>query len=472
MGRLFYQRGSLIAGVVLLLVVVAWCGYRAHYLSVEQKAVKQDYSFVNNISFGVLSVDKWRDLIVDAVRQRIENFSLTKPEQDTLHKEVEHILNGLIDKADSMMNAPQRSLKGKLRKLAYRTFVSTKSLHQQVPGFATKIMDQALRPASKKRLAYVAKSKLEQMGEDTYDSSREAEETRLDSIFRKYSVRDLGSFNRKALQTVNTLRPREYVYAFGMIAGILVLLGIWYFLRKSRRLHVTLYILSISMALIVLLVGLTTTMIEIDLRMKSLNFELLGETISFQNQVLYFQSKSIVDVVELLLRVGRYDSFLVGALILCFSIFFPITKLLSTGIYLLGNRSWSKNKFIYFFAFKSGKWSMADVMVVAILMAYIGFNGIVEDSLSSLNYRSNTFTSITSSDTSLQPGYIIFVTFVLFGLVLSQILQWITREPKPRPAGATPSPGTRVGSTRLTRADKDTRRKHDRSADDDLHRRL
>ncbi|HEV9037461.1 MAG TPA: paraquat-inducible protein A [Puia sp.] len=449
MGRLFFQRGSLVVGISLLVAAVAWCGYQAHHLSGEQKAIKQDYSIVNNVSYGVLDVGKWRDLIVDAVRQRIEDFRLTKPEQDSLHKEIEHILNGLIDKADSMMNAPQKSLKGKLRKLAYRTFVNTKSLHQQVPAFATRIMNQALRPSSKKRLAYVAKSKLEQMGEDTYDSSREAEGIRLDSIYRKYGVTDLQTFNTKAQKVVETLQPRTYLYAFAMIAGVLVLLGLWYLLRKSRQLHVSLYILSIAMALVLLLVGLTTTMIEIDLRMKSLDFQLLGETISFQNQVLYFQSKSIADVVMLLLRHGKYDSILVGALILCFSIFFPVTKLLATGIYLLGKRSWSKNKFIYFFAFKSGKWSMADVMVVAILMAYIGFNGIIEDSLHSLNYRSNSFTSITSSDTSLQPGYIIFVAFVLYGLVLSQILQWITREPLPRPAGTAGSQRPhRVSSSR------------------------
>lgn len=434
---------------MLLVAVVAWCGYRAHRLSVEQRALKQDYSFVNNISFGVLSVNKWRDLIVDAVRQRIEDFKLTKPEQDSLHKEIEHILNGLIDKADSMMNAPQKSLKGKLRKLAYRTFVNTKSLHQQVPGFSDRILAEALRPGSKKRLAYVAKSKLEQLGEDTYDSSRDAETSKLDSIYRKYGVFDLETFNRKAEKVVQTLQPRTYEFAFAMVGGILVLLGLWYFFRKSRELHISLYILSIVMALVILLVGLTTTMIEIDLRMKSLNFQLLGETISFQNQVLYFQSKSIVDVVLLLFHNGKYDSILVAALILCFSIFFPITKLLCTGIYLLGKRSWSKNKFIYFFAFKSGKWSMADVMVVAILMAYIGFNGIVEDSLSSLNYQSNTFTSITSSDTSLQPGYIIFVAFVLYGLVLSQILQWITREPRTRTADNAGSRRTRrVSSAR------------------------
>ena len=32
---------------------------------------------------------------------------------------------------------------------------------------------------------------------------------------------------------------------------------------------------------------------------------------------------------------------------------------------------------VRFFVLKSGKWSMADVMVVAIFMAYIGFNGII-----------------------------------------------------------------------------------------------
>ncbi|HVS96091.1 MAG TPA: paraquat-inducible protein A [Puia sp.] len=435
MSKLFYQRGSLIAGVTLLVLVVAWCGYRARGLSVERKAIKQDYSIVNNVSFGLLSVNKWRDLLVDAVRQRIEKFSLTAAERDSLHTEIENILNGLINKADSMINAPQKTVKGKLRKFAFRTFVNTRSLHRQVPAFASQIMDEALRRRNMHRLAYVAKSKLEQMGEDTYDSSRAADEIRLDSIYRKYGVPDMENFNRKTLPALQRLEPQQYAYAFAMIGGVLLLLVLWYFLRNARQLYVSLYILSIGMALVLLLVGLTTTMIEIDLRIKSLNFELLGETISFQNQVIYFQSKSIVDVVALLLRTGKFDSILVGALILCFSIFFPITKLLSTGVYLLGKRTWSKSKFVYFFAFKSGKWSMADVMVVAILMAYIGFNGIIENSLSSLDYRSSSFSSITSSNTSLQPGYIIFVAFVLFGLVLSQILQWITREPRRKNRG-------------------------------------
>lgn len=99
---------------------------------------------------------------------------------------------------------------------------------------------------------------------------------------------------------------------------------------------------------------------------------------------------------------------IVGILLLCFSILFPIFKLTSASIYLI-DKPWAKNKFIHYFAFKSGKWSMADVMVVGIMMTYIGFNGILESQLAVLNIHNESLVSITTNNTSLQPGYIIFV---------------------------------------------------------------
>jgi hypothetical protein len=177
-------------------------------------------------------------------------------------------------------------------------------------------------------------------------------------------------------------------------------------------------------------------MIDIDARINSLDFQLLGETISFKNQVIFFQSKSILDVVRILIATGKYDSIFVGVLILVFSILFPIAKLTSTGACLLSQRKWAKNKVIHYFAFQSGKWSMADVTVVAIFMAYIGFNGILQSQMGYLNIRSESFTSIATNQTSLRPGYIIFVAFVVFGLALSQILKMII-EKKPK-ATATP----------------------------------
>jgi hypothetical protein len=53
----------LVAVVGILLLVEAWCGYQVHGLSEKRKEYKMDYAFVNNVSFGLLSVDVWRDQV-------------------------------------------------------------------------------------------------------------------------------------------------------------------------------------------------------------------------------------------------------------------------------------------------------------------------------------------------------------------------------------------------------------------------
>ena len=78
---------------------------------------------------------------------------------------------------------------------------------------------------------------------------------------------------------------------------------------------------------------------------------------------------------------------------------------------------------------RSGKWSMADVYVIAIFMAYIGFQGILEHQMSPLNMETDSLVSISTNKTSLQPGFIIFIGFVLFSLFLSTILKKMTAVP-------------------------------------------
>ena len=49
--------------------------------------------------------------------------------------------------------------------------------------------------------------------------------------------------------------------------------------------------------------------------------------------------------------------------------------------YFYNYRGARENPVIRFFVLKLGKWSMADVMVVAIFMAYVGFNGMIASQL-------------------------------------------------------------------------------------------
>lgn len=101
-------------------------------------------------------------------------------------------------------------------------------------------------------------------------------------------------------------------------------------------------------------------------------------------------------------------------------------KIVSTGIHLLSKRKFAENKIIKYFTFQSGKWSMADVTVIAILVTFVGLNSILESQLVNLNIHSGFLTTIITNNTALQPGYIIFAGFVLYSLVWSTIFKRIT----------------------------------------------
>jgi hypothetical protein len=418
----------LIAGLLMLLCCEAFFGYRLQALSTQQRQIKEDYSTQNNITFGLFSVDQWRDRLTIIVNHQIRDFKLTAKQRKQLQMEVEDVLHSLINKAESMINKPQKSIGGKIKKLAFKTFVDTEDIHKKVPVFAKTIISKVNDPESKKRLGSIATSKVEQLGKQTFDSTQTEIMILTNKMYKKYQVTNAKEFNTKVNAKLVEIKKDTYNYAFGMMAAIAIVLMVWWFLRKRTELHATLFIMSVMFAFILLFVGLTAAMIEVDARIKVLDFKLLGEHVLFENQVLFFQSKSILDVVEVLLKQPKMDSVLVGILLLIFSILFPVLKLSSTGVHLMGNKKWAENKVVKYFAFQSGKWSMADVMVIAIMMTFIGLNGLLESQLNNLNIKTDLLTTITTNNTALQPGYIIFVLFVIYGLILSTILKYITKD--------------------------------------------
>ena len=413
-----------------LLAIAGWSSYLVYKYSSEAAEIKKDYSQLNSITHGIMSVNIWRDHLTNMVLNRIDEFEFTEEQEDTLVYQVENILSAGIDKGASLMDQKQTTLKGKLRKFAVRTLVPEDKIRALVPMFAQTIVDEIQKPENKDALKYVIKSKLQEYSDMTHANSV-ATDLKLDSIYSKYEVADLKSFNVKISENLIELEAQTYFHTYILLGMILPFLLLWWLLRNQKILHTPLFIISVLFSLVMLFAGITAPMIEIDARFHQINFLLIGEQITFNDQVIFFQSKSILQVIGILFETGKVDSYLVGMLILVFSIIFPIAKLISTQIYLAGNKKLRKNKILKFFAFKSGKWSMADVYVIAIFIAYIGFQGILDHQLSNLNMETESLVSISTNKTSLQPGFIIFIGFVLFSLILSTILKKITaKEPK------------------------------------------
>lgn len=419
-------RIPIILAICVLLAAESFCTFQVHVLAIHRQKLKKDEAAVNNVTFGLLSVMQWRDKIAAAAMDEVRNFQLTPQQRQELKKEVTQMLLALVHHVDSIMNRPKHTLGGKAKKLAYHLLVKPKKIDTLVPGFAQKIVDKLDQPASKSRIKHLLESKIQNVKSHIQDTSDLAKAKAIKKLLQKYNAADQADFNKKNQRQINIVQQQTYYYTLAAIASIIFLALFWWILWKRPEMHRSLYVVSILAALVLLLAGLTTPMIEVDARIADLQFQMLNEHVQFKNQVLFFQSKSIVDVVLLLVRAGKYDTILVGILILCFSILFPLTKLICSGLFLFNPERWKGNRFITFFAFKSGKWSMADVMVVAIIMAYIGFNGIITSALQSLDIHQNSLTSIATNHTALQPGYLIFIVFVLYSLVLSKILEHIS----------------------------------------------
>ena len=70
-------------------------------------------------------------------------------------------------------------------------------------------------------------------------------------------------------------------------------------------------------------------MLEVEARISQLGLTFLGEPIGFTDQLLYFQSKSVLEVFQTLINTGKPDMWVVGVLVLMFSIVFPTLKVLT-----------------------------------------------------------------------------------------------------------------------------------------------
>ncbi|WP_113661132.1 paraquat-inducible protein A [Pedobacter nanyangensis] len=426
----FLTQLLLILGLSLLLAAESYFGYQLYTLSAQQERLKEDYSTANNITFGVFSLDLWRDKLSNIVNRKIKSFKITDEQKKDLQEEVEKQLHGMIDEVVAQFDKPQKSLGDKLKKFAFKQLVEPKELHAQVPSFARTIVNRINAPRAIKKLKGIATTEFNELAEQIYDSTATAHSKMTRYLFKKYEVNSISSFNSHLEHRLKSIRKVTYNYAYAMLGCIVAVLCLWLPLLKRSHLHTPLFVMSLLFALVLLMVGCTVSIIEVDARLSSLELHLLGEKLAFSNQVLFFQSKSILGTAQVLIQQPKPDSVTVGVLILLFVITLPILRITARGIHLLCHPPVSENKITRYLAFSAAKWDMADVMVVGILMTYIGLNGILQSQLSDLNIKSDTLITNTVNYTSLQPGFIIFAGYVACTIVLSYLMKNVACPPK------------------------------------------
>lgn len=404
---------SIIAFAVLLVTIVI--GTIVYQSESRRRATKEDLVELLKVKYGMFNVDEWRRIFSDLIRKKIDELNTSGGNREEMRADIQSFLYRVVgDFERTFYTSRAGSVQGTFETMIAKQLDVFGQIRNYIPTLTEQVLDFMNNPANRDKLKSFVIAKLDEYAANTFS---EVDYSVRDQVLAKYKYRTPEATITGLQQELNDADNDVWKYTLLAVIGAFM---VW--LMFSKNIGNLEYLLIIGTCFCLLLFGVLLPMIEIDARISSISLTLLGEKIEFRDQVLYYKSKSILEVVKLMFTQGRADVLFVGVLVLMFSVLFPTAKLICSIIYVYVP-SIRTSKLMNIIVFKTGKWSMADVMVVAIFMAYIGFGGIVSDQLRQLEGISPTVDILTTNKSSLQVGFYLFTSFTILSLVVSQKIQ-------------------------------------------------
>ena len=406
---------------ILLVVAAAVLTQRIIAESLVHQANKYDLAELNHAVYGFLSIDQWKAKLTPIVEAEINSLYLPKTKRRVLKKHVEKLLNTLIDKIHQRIEqADADTLKDKAAKAFVRNFVDVNEIKKGVPEYADAILKELTKPQAQRQIKNVLNEQLKRYASRTFDMQ---DRFLVDRILFDTGVDNVDAAREMLAQEIRA-REESIVKQSILLIVLAVALFVLAAFGRGAPLPPAQYTLLVLSLITLLIAGVTLPMIDMHAIIPRLSVEVLGHPIHFDNQELYFQSKSILDVFWVMITHEALQTKFVAVLLVTFSVIFPAIKILASFAHYYDYRNARANRLIEFFVFKAGKWSMADVMVVAIFMAYVGFNGVIATGFRDLQMASQEqeIMLFTTNATTLQPGFYIFLTYTLLSLFLSEFL--------------------------------------------------
>lgn len=410
---------------VLLLFLLIYFSMGLIELGKEAKSYKTDYAELHSVKYGMFNSDAWTEEIKKIIEDKIDNFDININNRAEVEGYVSTIIDTLIVETERIVKERNKggdnfleNILSSTKQMITDSIIDFKGLRERVPEFTATVMEEIEKPENQARAKKVLKEKFKEFMQNKFQKTTDL--TLYNNILHKYNADNLKTC------TLN-LNIQIQNHTDKMNNSTLIILGISVIIIILIIMQGTLSsigLLTLSATTLSLLVtGIMLPMLEIEAKISKLYFMVLDKPIIFENQILFFQSKSISDLLTLLLSSAEIKMILVGILLVTFSIIFPTLKLMAIAVSYYVKGVLSDNKITRFFAFYSTKWSMADVMVVSIFMAYLGLDGVVGNELNKLEEQNNAINIITSNGTHLEVGFFLFLGFVLSSFALSMVVQ-------------------------------------------------
>lgn len=404
--------------LIVLLLITFFSAFKSYQLEKSSRTLKSDLIELSDIKYGLFNVDVWKEQLATIITKKLKELKLTGEDKEKARIKIENFLRTTIRKFE--VNYKEENNRKSLFGISYKSvgadvFEIFEQLEDSVPQITEDILTFLENAENRENIKdYI----LEQL--DTYRDGtfQKIDYSKFNEILANYNAATKAECQAKINEQIADIRSKSLSYNMLLLLSFISVLALTLTAKTTSKFSVSIYVLT---ALIFLLLGVFLPMIDIDARIQSLEFKLMGENILFNDQVLYFKSKSIIEMSEIMLTQDEVKVMLVGVLVVLFSIIFPVAKL-SSSLLLIFNQGLKENRIIKFLVFKSGKWSMADVMVVAIFMSYIGFSGIISSQLNQLQSISENLHILTTNNSVLQNGFYFFLGFVILSISISQLI--------------------------------------------------
>lgn len=387
----------------------------------KAKVYKNDYAILHSVAYGMFNSDVWATKMANIIDKRVESFDLNADNREDVKGYINTIIDTLVLEAERVVRERNKgkstffgSIFSSTKQMITDSIINFKDLRRRVPEFTDAVMLEVEKSENQERAKRVVREKIKAFMREEYKETTDM--SAYNAVIKKYNAKNLEECScilDKKRTEVSEKMDSLMVSILSVVAMIVLLI-----IFSGTLTSIALLVLTGSTASL-LISGIFLPMLDIEAKVSQLYFVILEQKLIFENQILFFQTKSISDLVHLLIESGKDRMILVGVLLTLFSIMFPTLKLFSTYLYFYSKSIIGNNPITRFFVLKSTKWSMADVMVVSIFMAYLGLDGVVSNELKKLEGEDMPVNIITTNGTHLEVGFFLFLGFVFCSFVLS-----------------------------------------------------
>jgi len=410
----------IVAGV-LLLAAATVCTWRTIGGLSARRTLRTELAEITHVRYGLLNADRWVEKIVPILEAKIDALDLKAADRASLRPTVQKALYRLLDDVKEKMSAPKPQsggmggFLGQGNPLIVNLMVG--ALRPHVPEYADVVLAELGKAENKEAVKKYIKSWLAEGARNTFGN---VDMKWYSSILKQHGCADSSACQQ---ELGNRIREADASIAYYYLSVLVSSAAAFVLLMTGRPVLRRSDTVVLLLFCVVLLVGgVLTPMLEVEAKISRLSITFMGEPIAFADQVLYFQSKSVLEVFHTLITMGRPEMWFVGVLVLMFSIVFPTLKIFTSALCLFKPALLRGNRVARFLVLESSKWSMADVMALAIFMAFVAFNGLIANTMGGLQ-ETGAQLAIPTDSSKILPGYHLFIGFCLASLFLAKRLE-------------------------------------------------